>query len=206
MEAHMPGLDALYFSIPFVNDGGPLLVLPRELLHEWRGIEQRDGTVSASMERDLGEFSGTDYARACAAGGWISVIPVGAGHAVVLGADWLAHDVQWVHIPSIRGDMLIMPEDTVERFESTLVDWLRRADDSAWRQVFDAIRVDSGELVLMHSTNSGAEIMERRTGSYASAGEGIPHHVGIGIYSVQDLTLVLPGLCQFVICRFRPVG
>src|SRR5689334_18390134 len=83
------GDDSAEFSVPFANDGGPLIILSRELLPVWEGSDRpADGrTITTEADKGLGEFGGTDYARACAAGGWVSTIPVGAGHGIVLGAE-----------------------------------------------------------------------------------------------------------------------
>ncbi|WP_026401024.1 Imm21 family immunity protein [Actinomadura rifamycini] len=56
------------------SGGGPLVVVPEALLVRWAGAEG-DGP----------EETWGDYGRACAVDGYIGLVPVGAGHALVLG-------------------------------------------------------------------------------------------------------------------------
>src|SRR5687767_149537 len=89
------------FSPWFANDGGPLIILPRELLGYWEGSDPPSNgrVIETTADGCLEEFAGTDYARACAAGGWISIIPVGPGHGIVLGAEEDFHGVHWLRLP-----------------------------------------------------------------------------------------------------------
>src|SRR3954447_25257107 len=89
------------FSIWFANDGGPLLVLPVELLPYWEGADEpADGhIIQTPLDDQLGELAGTDYARACASGSVIAMIAVGPGHGIVLGAGGTeAYGVQWLRL------------------------------------------------------------------------------------------------------------
>src|SRR5690348_7654622 len=97
LDANQPS--AGRFSICFINDGGPLLVLPAELVSSWEGCDPPSPgrIITTPLDDILGDFGGTDYARACAAGGWVATIPVGTGTGVVLGADDQASGVQWLH-------------------------------------------------------------------------------------------------------------
>src|SRR4051794_35201939 len=92
--------DSAEFSVRFANDGGPLIILPRELLPSWEGADKPSGrrVITTKADEWLGEFAGTDYARACAAGGWVSTIPVGAGHGIVLGAEDDFQSVRWLRL------------------------------------------------------------------------------------------------------------
>ena len=58
------------FSMWFANDGGPLIILPRELLEYWEGTDPPSAgrVIETTADDFLDEFAGTDYARACAAG------------------------------------------------------------------------------------------------------------------------------------------
>lgn len=66
------------------SNGGPLLFLPRSLLPEWGGALR--GTEGMDAEfRWRGEGPATDYDRACDIEDYTGLIPVGSGHALVLG-------------------------------------------------------------------------------------------------------------------------
>ncbi|MGJ4927210.1 Imm21 family immunity protein [Bradyrhizobium sp. HKCCYLS2038] len=65
--------------------GGPHLLIPAELLSDWRGIE------GWSDHDDPADQS--DYARACRVTNWLGAISCGQGVAVVLSGD--AGDVAW---------------------------------------------------------------------------------------------------------------
>jgi hypothetical protein len=195
--------EPIYSSIPFMNDGGPLIVLPRELLSAWLGIDRSPDMAGTVLANGGYEFEGTDYERACAAGDRSAVIPVGNGHGLVLGSSMQVHDVQWLHAPSITGEMLIMPEDTLDHFERDLVKSLQAVTERDWRRIFEGFHVNDHDLILMHASNNASRIVERRNGPYASLGDGVPHRVRPGRYHIEDLDLVLPGFCGFTICRFR---
>lgn len=66
------------------SNGGPLLLLARSLLPEWGGSLR--GTTGMDAEfRWRGEGPATDYDRACDIKDYTGLIPVGSGHALVLG-------------------------------------------------------------------------------------------------------------------------
>jgi len=81
------------------STGGPLVILEDRLLDHWEGVGDAV---------QLGE--GTDYDRACAVDGWIGIVEVGDGTAVVLGdepAATCAFDapsgvlvIRWIHASS----------------------------------------------------------------------------------------------------------
>jgi hypothetical protein len=75
--------------LPWVNTtGGPHLVIPERYASAWEGcFPPSDGrTVEASF-RCNPEGPATDYDRACDVRGWLGVIPVGRGQALVLSGD-----------------------------------------------------------------------------------------------------------------------
>jgi hypothetical protein len=83
--------------------GGPLLLLPEELLPSWRGIE---GWFDHTDIRDT-----SDYARACRVEAWLGRIACGKGKGMVLAGDpgmvtWFPNGnrdggllVQWLWAP-----------------------------------------------------------------------------------------------------------
>lgn len=66
------------------SNGGPLLLLARSLLPEWGGSLRGTKGMDAKF-RWTGEGPATDYDRACDIKDYTGLIPVGCGHALVLG-------------------------------------------------------------------------------------------------------------------------
>src|SRR5262245_25391113 len=70
------------------TEGGPHLVLPEKHAAAWEGWRApSDGRVVEATFRCNPEGPATDYDRACSVAGWLGVIPVGAGQALVLSGD-----------------------------------------------------------------------------------------------------------------------
>ena len=68
--------------------GGPHLVIPERYASDWEGcFVPSHGRVVQAKFRCNPEGPATDYDRACDVGGWLGVIPVGSGEALVLHGD-----------------------------------------------------------------------------------------------------------------------
>jgi hypothetical protein len=92
--------------------GGPLLVVPEDLVAFWEGIRQPPSfrVVEAEFRWTEGGTA-TDYDRACDIQDYVGVIPVGPGQAIVLADEplpttWISgpdnpagYIVRWVHAP-----------------------------------------------------------------------------------------------------------
>ena len=79
---------------------GPHLLLPAELLGAWEGVKKPSfGRIVRAIFRFTMDPASpaTDYDRACDVNDLLGLIPVGDGHALVLGGDevpmstWIAH-------------------------------------------------------------------------------------------------------------------
>ncbi len=82
------------FSIRFANDGGPMIVIPRNMLMSWQGYRWLSDSGRGFEPQD--PRSGTHYALACTAQGWVSVIPFDDGQIIVLGGGEELSNVRWV--------------------------------------------------------------------------------------------------------------
>jgi hypothetical protein len=154
----------------------------------------------------LGEFGGTDYARACAADGWVSTIPVGSGTGVVLGADDFAYGVQWLHLPGLSGVLLTIPVYADHNFDSFLVEELQLSNGNAWQLVPGQFHTATGELMLLSAASPGADLTEPEGRASAGIGEYIPCTVAPGSYSIAERTIILPperGNAEVVLCRLE---
>src|SRR5438477_9872047 len=68
--------------------GGPHLVLPEAYARNWEGFATpSNGRVVEATFRCNPSSPATDYDRACSIRGWLGVIPVGKGKALVLSSD-----------------------------------------------------------------------------------------------------------------------
>lgn len=74
---------------PWVNTlGGPHLIIPERYSVAWEGcFAPSHGRVVETTFRCNPKGPATDYDRACEVRGWIGVIPVGRGEALVLSGD-----------------------------------------------------------------------------------------------------------------------
>ncbi len=194
-----------HFSVWFRNDGGPLIVLPRELLPYWDGSEKpKDGRVIATdIDITLGEAAGTDYARACAIRDAFAVLPVGDGLGVVIGLRLGITSARWVRAGLQRDAMVIMPYEGDEDSEDLLLEELQRLRNGEWHVVFLSLRVVNGDLILMHASSPGWSVIDVGERDYATIGYYIAQRVDPGVYAVEEATLTLPDGSVFGLCRFR---
>ena len=162
---HEPGrcfdADSAEFSVPYANDGGPLIILPRELLPYWQGSDKpsHGWVITTGLADTLGQLAGTDYARACAAGGTMATVSVRSGHGIVLGAEQDVQGVRWLRLAEAPGTMISLPMYAEEETDQVLVTALRRTLEEGWREILPAFQVTSGELLLFHAASAGRGTM-----------------------------------------------
>jgi len=129
--------------------GGPLILLPEELVGHWRGMD------------------GGDYDRACAVDDYVGLVDVNTGTGLVLDDEplqtcWSALSaesgmlVRWVHADS----------------EASVTNALRNVPASIWEVTRLRIRTESGKFLLFDSVLSGKEVEDSlliavRPGIYA---------------------------------------
>ena len=203
-DIDVPGIEEI--SVPFMNDGGPLIILTRELVANWRGIQPDiNGENRATPMDDLmPEFAGTDYAIACSASGWVDVITVRNGKAIAIGAGDQANDVQWLRLQGVAGVMLVMPVGCEPHFLTLLMPQLQRSLPDDWEHKYDGLHVDSGDLVLIHASDTGSDVSDASDNTYASIGMSLPIHIESGVCDVLERTIMLSDESTVVICRFAP--
>jgi hypothetical protein len=189
------------WSIPFANDGGPLIVLPRELLRFWKGGEG----PPVSEEFPFGAY----YARACAAPYPAALVEVGPGVGLVLGSEDIVFPAHWLRVPELDL-MLVGWEYGDEDAEAMLVECLL-AENLAWSRLPQPMRVAHGDLLLLHAGSRGGEVRELETmgNRYAVIGDAIPIHLEPGEYAIE--VVVVGGNLDrdplgCVVCRWLPVN
>jgi hypothetical protein len=190
------------WSIPFANDGGPLIVLPRELLDYWHGSE-------GEPARENFPF-GPDYARACEATYPADLIKVGPGFGLVVGAQDHVHPCNWLWLPESGGVALVGWSYAEDGSKAQIVELLR-AESSEWQPLSRKVGLSNGDLVLFHAACNGEEVQELETfgEDYAVIGDGIPFRLRPGGYILEVMEVGGdldndPFGC--VICRWVPLG
>jgi len=199
----MIGHGATDFSVWFLNDGGPLLVIPRDLLVEWSGVEKpRDGRViTTSLDADLGEFGGTDYARACAAPDRVSLLPIGNRWVVVLGSHEPVDSARWLYFRAESYAIAVLSFQAQADTDTVFLDAVGRMQ--VWHDIAPSLHVPCGDLILMHASSPGWSVIDVGERDYATIGYYIAQRVEPGVYAVEEATLTLPDGSVFGLCRFR---
>jgi hypothetical protein len=179
----------VWWSQPFVNDGGPLIVLPLELLGAW------------------GQ-SADDYAAACDAHHPVGYLPVGQGFGVVVsGLEGMVYSARWLRLARRPGVMLVGwgygPEDGEERLLRRL-----RAAEPSWLRHRRRQSVPSGVLFLLHAAGYGPQVRLPAGEGRACIGQTVPVGVGSGRFAVEAAVVEEDGgpeSYQCVLCRWVPV-
>jgi hypothetical protein len=153
--------------------GGPLIILEERLLQEWNGIETPFG-----FEADA-EVSDTDYGRACQCTGYLDLLIVGRGQAVVVGD--VPTETSWVtpiDSKSRSGGMLVCwgyaeGELEIEKQLATVSARMFPAPELRWS-------VESSQLLLFDSALSGLPVAQKPD-------EYIRIDLSPGIYDIATL-------------------
>ncbi len=120
------------------TDGGPVLALPVEAVREWRGTLAKNGKPAE------GDFSGTDYGRACDVSGgktpWgpYGFVDVGKHRGLVLGTS-----CEFAKLKD--GSCLLVMEGEEEDVAALL------KEQKSWKKLDGALSLPSGQFVLFDS-------------------------------------------------------
>jgi hypothetical protein len=201
------------WSISFANDGGPLIVLPRELLGDWHGAADKPDDFSFSDDDDAELTFKDDYERACDTAYPAALVKVGSGVGLVIGAQEHAYPVQWLKLPEERGIYLVGWHYGRRDSSPRLVEHLR-ASKPSWRRFRRRVRLISGDLILLHAASSGTEVCEYdphgkgRGERFVCIGDAIPTRLDKGRYTIESTAIGGElGRDPFgcVVCRWKPV-
>jgi hypothetical protein len=200
-----PSVNSPWFSIPFVSDGDPMIVIPRTTLSTWRGSEYITGSDERYEPHD--PRSHTHYSMACTAEDWISVLSFDGEQVVVIGAGIQIDWVRWLSVPTIPWTFLIAWVEN--RDIDAVLPRLNSINDMHWRHTDGEIRSECDEMILMHAADVGSKITEVPADAHGIAefGEGIPYRIGHGRYrlEVAEVVAVVDGQStHYPVCRFRP--
>ena len=130
--------------------GGPLIVLPAEIAHHWRGIEPPPGaTIPDGWSWGDPDGPICDYDRACAVDDYLGVVQVDPGFGLVLGDEPL----RTTFLPTPDGGIFARwyyseeGNDTQRSVAST--------PSSLWEITSHQLRVGRGGLILLDSALQG---------------------------------------------------
>jgi hypothetical protein len=129
--------------------GGPHLVLPEAHAPAWEGFATPSGgrVVQATFRCNPGSPA-TDYDRACSVQGWLGVIPVGKGQALVLSGD----DTQAAYYRTRRGQHYLL-RWLYAPSETELLDCFHDVQDRLAVEQEVELRHPGGKLLLMDSVD-----------------------------------------------------
>ena len=128
----------------FSGSGGPLILIPEDLLEAWTGVESsRSGPAS-------------DYDRACELGQPVANIGVGSGRAIVLGDDRLATAV-W---PQASGALFVRWQRAVS--EEAILEHVAHGSFDIEGEPVATIEAHPGPLLLFDAACPGYEVEEDR--------------------------------------------
>ena len=144
------------------SGGGPLIVVPSEIAHHWRGVETTrppTGDLDSIWE-DV--RSKDDYGRACGVDDYLGVLACGPGECLILGDE----PMQTTILPTGDGGLVVRwmwaeSDEDVRRAA-------RSAPEGVWGATSHRFDVGGGGLLLFDSAYPGDDLPT------TSEGAGVP--------------------------------
>jgi hypothetical protein len=177
-----------WWSQTFVNDGGPLIVLPHELVGHWPGTRN-------------------DYDRACDARSPFDFFPAGPGLIVVMTSpDTMIYEASWLRLPGQPGITLV-GWDTGAEDERTWLLARLACPGIRWHRHRPRMTVSSGVLLLQHAAGPAADVRLVPAEDNAYIGQVVPVGIEPGRYAFETATVdeeVAQDRYCCVLCRWVP--
>lgn len=159
------------------TEGGPLLILPQELLSSWNGVFDADGKY-------IFETEPCDYSRACEwKGKWVNSIRVGEGTGLVLqsisAAAWLADEHGGIILRWSAADSA-----------APLVHSALTVSQRTWKSTRLRIKVGSSQsLILLDATRKGSDLLNLPNNEFMERGFRWALRIQIpeGTYAVDQI-------------------
>jgi hypothetical protein len=134
------------------SGGGPLIVIPVEIAHHWRGdggLGLPDGDLSIVWEtvRDH-----TDYGRGCGMDDYLGILEVGPGRCLVLGDEPMAT----TFFPIEEGGVFV--RWIYAENEEDVVRAVRSVPESLWERFPQTFDVGKAGLLLLDSACPGDDL------------------------------------------------
>lgn len=187
----------------FANDGGPLLVLPREAASYWEGGDVPSGgrVVEADFRWDTDVA--TDYDRACDVEELAGLIDIGPSWGLVLDDD--IPSAAWVKVPDSETFFIVRVYYANDGNNDAILKANQSLSEADWKRVGSHLSVEHGELVLLHAAGRLDEyITEKQSddSGLAVIGDAIVYKAKPGKYSVDICEFELEDEAHFTFFRF----
>ncbi len=194
----------------FGNDGGPLIVLPREAAPFWEGTSPpSDGRVVETDYRWDDQEIACDYDLACAVEAWMELTAVGSSWGLILPEE--ADAIAW------------LPLDTAnppEAFAVIRTSWDNKnpaeiralyaaQPEESWTLLSASLTISSEEMLLHHAADSAAFCEELPWDSTALIGSALVLRIAPGIYEAHTCEVSLPAEVPgtyAIFTRFRRIS
>ena len=184
--------------------GGPLLLVPGELLLSWGGVcPPTDGRkIEATFRWDGPDSSACDYDRACDVDGYLALLEIGDGQGLVLGGDPMG--TAWWPLMASDGTGACMGGILIRWFyadsEADVIEAVARVPEAAWADDGLALVVGQEPLYLMDSASPGGEL-----GEFVHE-DHLKIHLPAGRYAVATAVVEPDPHTSLVLHQLKPVG
>ena len=177
-----------WWSQTFVNDGGPLIALPHELVGHWPGTRN-------------------DYDRACDARSPFDFFSAGPGLVVIVTSpDTMIYEANWLRLQGQPGITLVGWDTGAEDEREWLLGRLARPGVS-WHRHRSRMTISGGVLLLQHAAGSAMDVRLAPAEENACIGQVVPVGIEPGRYALESATVDEESGQQrycFVLCRWVP--
>jgi hypothetical protein len=185
-------------SLQFLNDGGPVVILPRAALGDWHG-----------QPPDTDDVPAGDYERACEVQQQVGLLSAGNSTAVVTNTVEHFHPIEWLHRPGEETLYLVGHHYGDEGSDAALHAALEREEPKAWHRLGDDL--PAADLILFHAAMGGDENNELPSNATrAVIGDALPAPFSLPAASVDWVDLANePGAFvewQVTVIRWQPIG
>lgn len=187
----------------FANDGGPLLVLPREAAPYWEGGDVPSGSrvVEANFRWDTD--IATDYDRAWDIEELAGLLDVGPSWGLVLDDD--IPSAAWVKMPESETFCIVRVYYANDGSDEAILKAYSSRSEANWKRITSNLSVELGELVLLHAAGRLDEyITEKKSddSGLAVIGDAIVFNTKPGKYCVDICEVELEDEAHFSFFRF----
>lgn len=177
--------------------GGPLILVPVEVAHLWRGI---DGIgPSSEVWENWGEnkFSGTDYGRACGVDDYLGVLACGPSECLILGDE----PMQTTFLPA--KDVSLIVRCMWAESEDDVIRVIQSVPEGVWEATLHRLNVGEGQLLFFDSAYSGDDLPT------TSAGANVPWlkvSIPRGTYEIDTADYQPDQQTRLILHRLRRSG
>ena len=188
----------------FGNDGGPLLVLPKEALSYWEGTQPPSNErVVTANSRWEGQEIATDYDRACDLGDTSKLLQVGPSWGIVLGQANFTCDL-WLRLANTDTFLLLSIFDSGDCSREDMLDLYAAQIDTRWTRLGSHLQAAQGDFFLLHAASSGLKVdFKPEDAPYTRIGDAMLFAAPPGCYNIDVCEIDDPERAHVLFHRFR---